>query len=210
VGVNSTPAWRGPGEGQGTMRPSRGDLLEALAWAIFAGAAFALTYRFDAPLPGYKFGAVGWPRAIIIATGVSALALLLSAVLSRPPGRGGSGDRHAPPRSLAAEGDPSLGRALGSLLRARWRTVLGRFATFAVPLAYVFVMGRVGFLLTTPFFLAAYMYLVGIRRPFTLVWVTTAIYALVVVIFVKALYTPLPQGVGVFHSLNGQLINLIR
>lgn len=192
------------------MKAPRRDLLEALAWLILAGAAFALTYRFDAPLPGYRFGAVGWPRAIIVAIGVSALALVLSALLSRSAGRGRPGSPQAPSPSRTAAGDPPPEGPPVGFGRAGRRTALTRLTTFALPLAYVFAMGKIGFLLATPFFLVAYMYVVGVRRPFTLAWVTATVYALVVVIFVKALYTPLPQGVGVFHSLNGQLIGLIR
>jgi hypothetical protein len=44
----------------------------------------------------------------------------------------------------------------------------------------------------------------------TLIAVTVGIYGTMVLIFVKLIYTPLPQGAGFFHSLNGQLIGLIQ
>ncbi len=54
------------------------------------------------------------------------------------------------------------------------------------------------------------MYLLGVRRWVTLIAVTAGFYGAVVVIFVKLIFTPLPQGAGFFHSLNGQLIGLIQ
>ncbi|MFQ5829065.1 MAG: tripartite tricarboxylate transporter TctB family protein [Candidatus Methylomirabilia bacterium] len=195
-------------------RIARGSLVEALFWLVFAGTAFAVTYRFDQPLLTYEFGPAGWPRALLVGMALAALGLLLSSVsftLQRPTC---SRDADAPPHWPRAGSGVDAGvicePATAPPGKADLKTNLRRVTTFALPFAYVFAMDRVGFLLITPFFLAAYICLLGLRRWPTLVGVTAAIYCLVVLIFVKLLFTPLPQGVGFFHRLNGQYISLIR
>jgi hypothetical protein len=83
-------------------------------------------------------------------------------------------------------------------------------AIVVLPLVYVYAMHKLGFLLVTPVFLPAFMYLLGVRRWRTLVLTTVGFYAAIVLLFVKLIFTPLPQGAGFFHSLNGQLIGLIQ
>ncbi|MFQ5915229.1 MAG: tripartite tricarboxylate transporter TctB family protein [Nitrospinota bacterium] len=169
-----------------------GSLAEPLAWLAIAGVTFALTYQFDEPLPTYAFGPAGGPRALLVGIFIAALALLL---FPDPVATGGTSETYP-------DGSPPPGTDRNAKLR--------RLGIFVVPLVYVFMMDRVGFLLVTPFFLAAYMYLLGFRRWLPLACVTLAIYGLIVAIFVKLLFTPLPQGVGFFHSLNGWYISLIR
>jgi len=67
-----------------------------------------------------------------------------------------------------------------------------------------------GFLLTTPVFLAVYMVVLGVKRLRTVAVITVALSALLLVIFVKLVFTPLPQGAGVFNSINGEIIGLVQ
>lgn len=188
-------------------RPQGGNAAEALFWLLFAGGTFALTYTFDQPLSTYAFGPAGWPRILIGGIALAALALLLSSLASRRS----QGPLGVTPSSLSAVYDDPDGAPAGeSLPAASLRTAMKRLAIFVLPLAYVLAMGKIGFLPVTPFFLIAYMYVLGVRGWFALSWVTLVIYGLVVVIFVKLLYTPLPQGAGFFHSVNGKLISLIQ
>ena len=39
---------------------------ELAVWLGLAGAAWLLTYQFDRPVQGYRFGATGWPRTILV------------------------------------------------------------------------------------------------------------------------------------------------
>jgi hypothetical protein len=159
---------------------------------VFSGIAFMLTFQFDEPLPTYTFGPAAWPRALLVGIAVAAMCLLIST----DPGK----------TAATSAGDTAAHHAQAT----HRQIILKRLGLFILPLAYVFVMDRIGFLLVTPLFLIVYMYVLGVRSRTTLIWVPLLIYGVVVLLFVKLLFTPLPQGSGVFYSLNGEIINLIQ
>ena len=168
-------------------------LVESLAWFLVAVVAYGLTYQFDEANPSYEFGPAAWPRALLIGV------MLASIMLWRLPGAVGSGGE-SPEKEKDGDPPPGLTR----------RDKLRRFGIFAVPVIYVFAMDKVGFLLVTPFFLIGYMYLLGYRRWLRLIPLCGAIFCAVVLLFVVLMNTPLPQGVGFFHSLNGEILNYLQ
>ena len=168
--------------------------IESLAWVLGAVVVYGLTYQFDEVNPQYEFGPAHWPRALLIGVMISA------AVLWRfPGGATGNGGEDSP---SAQEGK--------SPPKMTVRDKVRRFGIFAVPVLYVFFMDKFGFLLVTPFFLVGYMYLLGYRNWPRLLGVCIGIYCVVVSLFVVLMSTPLPQGVGIFYSLNGYLLNFLQ
>ena len=177
--------------GRPATRRSR---VEAVVWLVLAIAAFIVTFEFDGPLPTFEFGAAFWPRAVIAGVIVAAGILLVTSYFVG-----------------AREPEPAIDeRTTDALPEDAARLTKKTLAIFAIPLVYVYAIHQVGFLLVTPIFLLGYMYLLGVRRWVTLIAVTVGFYGAVVLIFVKLIFTPLPQGAGFFHSLNGQLIGLIQ
>ncbi|MDE0149267.1 MAG: tripartite tricarboxylate transporter TctB family protein [Rhodospirillaceae bacterium] len=179
---------------------------EGLIWLAFAALAFFLTYEFDQPLRGYDLGATTWPRAIILMIGLGAVGLLVSGLLNP----GAEADRSADlDSSFDAESKASPPAASTAEF---WRQALEpkRLLSFGLPLVYVAAMHRFGFLFVSPVFLLAYMYLFGYRKWRVLIAVNLAIYALVLLVFVRLLYTHFPPGLGVFHSLTGRFVDLIQ
>ena len=173
---------------------SRRSRVEAVVWLALGIGAFIVTFEFDGPLPTFEFGAAFWPRVVIAGVIVSAGVLLATSLFA---GAGKPG--------------PAIDeRMTDALPEDAARVTKKALAIFAVPLVYVYAIHQVGFLLITPIFLLGYLYLLGVRRWVTLIAVTVGFYGAVVLIFVKLIYTPLPQGAGFFHSLNGQLIGLVQ
>ena len=170
---------------------SRRDCLGAAAWLVLVATGLVMSLEFDEVQPGYDLTAAFWPRVILIVAGIFAVVLLASSV-------------SATPRS--GEAAPATGEAEGSARRINLHVLV----VFAVPLLYVYAMHKIGFLLVTPVFLPLYMYVLGVRRWPVLAGVTIFLYALIVVVFVKLVFTPLPQGAGFFHSLNGELMGLLQ
>jgi hypothetical protein len=75
----------------------------------------------------------------------------------------------------------------------------------------VFLLRRTGFYLTTPVFLAAYLYLLGERNAVRIVLVTAIIYVLMNAIFTTIFYVPLPVGNWpVFYDINTWLLESYR
>ncbi len=178
-----------------TGRPaSRQGRVEAVFWLALAIAAVIATFEFDGPLPTFEFGAAFWPRVVFAGIIVAAGVLLVTS-------------------HFAGAGEPEAGideRMSDALPEDAAHVTKKTLAIFALPLVYVYAIHQVGFLLVTPIFLLGYMYLLGVRGWVTLIAVTVGFYGAVVLIFVKLIFTPLPQGAGFFHSLNGQLIGLIQ
>ena len=174
--------------------------LEGLLWVVLALGLYLLTFDFDQELREYELGAATWPRFMIIMIGLGGIGL--AAVQTR---RGNSAS--AGP-SVAHVDDTSSAEFLPETVSKK--TDLKRLLTFGLPLIYVFSMHYLGFLLVSPFFLIAYMYLFGYRKWRILFYVNITVYVIVLIIFIKLLYTHLPPGLGIFHNLNGEFIDLVQ
>ncbi len=182
-------------------------VVEGLIWLGFAALAFALTFEFDRPLRGYEFGATGWPRFMILMIAFGAGGLLISRILKAKPSNVNSGTSS---NNSLTNSEGADDRGVGATADLRQVLDPKRLLTFGLPIVYVLAMQQFGFLFVSPFFLVAYMYLFGYRRWSTLIWVNVMIYALVLLIFVRILYTAFPPGHGIFHSLTGQFVDLIQ
>lgn len=168
---------------------------ELAVWLVLAGGAYALSFRFDQPIGGYRFGAAGWPRAI--AALILAVALVQFAVRFAGAQRAHPGEPAAPFWSQFFAGGA--------------RANLTVAAAFALPILYVLLLPRTGFYLTTPLFLIAYLYVLGERRWRHLIGVSLVIYALMVLVFTTVFYVALPVGNWpVFYDLNNWLLEAYR
>ncbi|MEL7567375.1 MAG: tripartite tricarboxylate transporter TctB family protein [Dehalobacterium sp.] len=78
----------------------------------------------------------------------------------------------------------------------------GMAMAFIILVLYVFLAKYVGFILITPFFLFAFMYMLDTRRYLLMVSCSLLTTVAVVVLFIKVLYIPLPLGIGIFKSIN--------
>lgn len=156
--------------------------VELGVWLTLGALAYGLSYQFADEAGTYLWGAASWPRTVAGLMVLGALAqagMRLRAYAKRP-------DTSPPAAPAPAEAAESL-----SPLAARR---LGFVANFALPLLYVFALPRTGFYLTTPFFLAAYLALLGERRPGVLIAAPLVIFALVNIVFTKLFYVALPTG----------------
>ena len=175
-------------------------LLEAFLWLSFCVLAYAGTYRFDDSFSDFRYGAAGWPRGVIILIAVFTLTLLVTSLVSYRR----NGEPTAPgPVSPALPEEAPAQETIGSISR-----LLG---SFLMPLVYIFLLSRTGFYLTTPVFIAGYMYLLGERRLVHLVGTTLLIFVLCILIFTVLLYVPLPVGNwSGFYEINNAFLSLIK
>ena len=161
-------------------RFSSGQWIEAAFWLGFAVLAYAFTFTFDREIEIYRFGAAGWPRAVIVLLALAALCQLAQAL--RAPEEPGPGPEEGAERS----GMAPAGHGGGYRLRVA--------LTLLLPLAYAASLDYTGFYVTTPFFLAAYLFVIGERRVRFLVLVPLVIYLLLLLFFTKLLFVNLPVG----------------
>lgn len=169
-------------------------LVEFGLWLTLAVGAFFLTFDFDQPLDVYRFGAASWPRVLILALAVGALVQFALTWYAR--------------RLIGVSETQSY---WSQLKESGFVFVVKLTATFAIPLLYVYLLPRTGFYVTTPFFLAGYMYVMGERRPIHLVGSTLVIYGLSLLIFTRLLFVALPVGNWPgFYDVSNWLLVLIR
>ncbi len=167
---------------------------EAVGWVCVILVVFWLSFDFDGPLPHYPPGAALWPRIVLAGMGIAAAVLLVSRFM---------------PQTIRDEAKATpeyIEEAPEDLSGVSWRTV----GVFVLPIVWVYAMHKMGFLLVTPFFLIAFTWLMGVTRWRTLLLFGFGFYAMLVVVFYKLIFTPLPMGAGFFHSLNGEILAVIQ
>ena len=76
--------------------------------------------------------------------------------------------------------------------------IFGGFIAFF----YIIVVHYVGFLITTPVFMALYMHVTGYRKKVMLVVAPLLAIAVFLLLFVVATYIPLPRGIGIFKDIS--------
>ncbi len=181
------------------MRDLRNPVIEGIFWVAFSFVAYLLTYQFDEKLDQYRYGATGWPRVLIVALAAFAIVQTTLSIL-KYRGKRGTGQIETQ-SSDGSSGGPATGIQVG----------LKRLGIFVVPLAYLFLMPRIGYYIITPIFLAGYMVLLGERRLFHLIGTTLMIFALTMVVFTKLLFVPLPIGNWPgFYEMNSLFLSLIK
>jgi hypothetical protein len=171
-------------------RKPLGFYLEPLAWILLATAALLLTRNFDISQPNFKLGPAFWPRAILIGIIVAALVLAMTKLFMR-------------------QSDPDEFVAM-QVSRSDSKVSLQLLVIFALPLVYTYAIHMFGFYLITPVFVPVLMFALGLRSWRLLLFVTAGLYVGLVTLFVWLMFTPLPQGIGYFYTLNGILMGYVQ
>jgi hypothetical protein len=160
-------------------------------WALWLGlAAFAWVQIgfFDRDLPHYAYGTAGWPKLVCLMIAAGATAQLLM-------------------RLAKAERDALAPAAVGD----RWSKRAQRLLIFALPFLFVWLTPLIGFYVATPFFVLALLLLLEVRKPVALIGVTATVWALVLLIFTRFFYVPLPDGRwDGFYEANVAIIDFAR
>jgi hypothetical protein len=83
--------------------------------------------------------------------------------------------------------------------------------TLALPLVYAALLQGMGYYALTPFFLAGYLYVTGVRRAAPLILVPLVLYGAVTVLFTRVLYVGLPTGYWPgFYDFGNWVVILLR
>ena len=135
------------------------------------------------PVPG-QLGPDFWPRLVLVGLmGACALKVLEVA------------------RGRAVETAPARPRPLSVAMLA---------GGIALVLGYTVAAPLLGFPVTTVLFLLAFMRLAGTRRPITLVPIAVLGTVVLLYVFVKFVYLPLPKGAGAMEDFTIFLYRLLR
>lgn len=165
---------------------------ESIFWIVFLLILLWLSNDFDKPLRYFPLGAAFWPKVVISFMAIATAILFASTFITRIEVENTQNSHlEETPKDLAGVG---------------WRT----FAIFITPLIWALIMHKVGFLLTTPFFIIFFTRFMGVTNWRVLLSYTVLFYSTIVFVFYKLIFTPLPMGAGVFHTVTGELMALIQ
>jgi len=159
----------------------KGELVFSLL--IFVGALFLywVTGSFSSAsvMQGGQMGPSFWPRfllgAILLFSGIVSLGLI---------------------RKIAKE------KAWGETFMTLDRGKVRFFVAISLSVAYLIFLPLLGFIAITPVFMIAFMVLLGEKSKGWIVGVSIAMTAIIVVLFTKAMYVPLPRGVWLFREFS--------
>lgn len=140
----------------------------------------------EGPIPG-QLGAYFWPRVILILLMVSCGIKGLE-ILSEKKGKERADEAASalPPMHV-----PKL------------------IALMAMVIGVVLAMDKIGFLLSNFFFLLFFLFLTGLRRKLSLLMISAGGTLVLLYLFVKVVYLPLPKGMGFFEDITLFLYRLL-
>lgn len=130
-------------------------------------------------LQGARMGPTFWPRFIL------GCLILLSGIVSV-----------GTIRKIAKE------KAWGETLLTMDRGKVRFFAAIGLSVAYLLLLPVLGFIAVTPVFMMAFMLLLGEKSKGWIIGVAIAMTGIIVVLFTKAMYVPLPRGVWLFREFS--------
>lgn len=76
------------------------------------------------------------------------------------------------------------------------------FAALGLIIAYLILIKLMGFILTTPPFMVLFMILLGEKSKGWMLTVSVGMTVIIVILFTKAMYVPLPRGVWLFRQIS--------
>ena len=150
---------------------------------IFAGSIvlYWVTGSFGkgTVLQGAQMGPAFWPRFIL------GLIILLTGVVSV-----------GTIRKIIKE------KAWGESLMTMDRGKVRFFTAIGLGVGYLTLLPILGFIAITPIFMILFMLLLGEKSKGWIIGVSFAMTAVIVVMFTKAMYVPLPRGVWMFREFS--------
>lgn len=159
----------------------KGELIFSILILIAALFLYWVTGSFGTGtvLQGAQMGPAFWPRLLLGAL------LLLSVIVSA-----------GTIRKIARQ------KAWGESLLTMDRGKVRFFAAIGLGAGYLILLPVLGFIAITPVFMIAFMLLLGEKSKGWILGVSVAMTAIIVILFTKAMYVPLPRGVGLFREFS--------
>lgn len=141
-------------------------------------------YTIAAQYKGHEvYGKLGpgfWPKFILICLMILSVLIGIDAFRAR--------------KKSSEEKSSELVKGAGSRIRF--------FSALILIIAYFFLLNIVGFVALTPFFLVAFMILLGEKSWPWMIGLSIGMTVIILLAFTQAMYVPLPRGLGIFHKFS--------
>jgi putative tricarboxylic transport membrane protein len=127
-----------------------------------------------------KLGPGFWPEFILIVMMILCFLVAVDAFRAR--------------KKSTKEKESEAFKSAGSRIRF--------FSALILIVAYFILMNMIGFIALTPFFLIAFMILLGEKSWFWMIILSVGMTIFIIIAFTQAMYVPLPRGIGIFHDFS--------
>ena len=169
-------------------------IVETLVWLSIVLVFYLFSFEFDQEIEIYKFGATGWPRAILVIllfVTIGNFQHLYKKGSAAQLGRVGISDDE---EEISYDGIGSIKKLI---------------AILSLPLIFSWSLKPVGFYSATPVFIVLTIMLLGEKRIKWVLGITLFIYLVLILLFMVILNAPLPQGnVSPFYDFSAFMLTL--
>ena len=155
----------------------KGEFLFSILIFLISAGLYLVTGSFKGHELYGKLGPAYWPRFIIYCLLVLSAMVFLKTFYQL--------------RKQQAWSDPLIKIDEGKLRI---------FATIVLIASYLSILNIFGFIITTPFFLIILMRLLGEKINGWSLCISVAMTSIIVFLFTKAMYVPIPRGTGIFRK----------
>jgi len=157
----------------------KGELVFSVLIVLVSAALFWVAQSFEGSRAYARLGPEFWPTVVLTALMVLGAAVAVITV-----------------RKIGRE------KAWKEPLLAMDSSTFRLFTALALIVAYLVLVPRTGFILTTPPFMVLFMLLLGERSKGWMATVSLGMTAVIVILFTKAMYVPLPRGGWIFREFS--------
>jgi putative tricarboxylic transport membrane protein len=157
----------------------KGELVFSVLIVLASAVLFWVAQSFEGSRVYARLGPEFWPTIVLAAL------MVLGVIVSV-----------AKARKITRE------KAWGEKLLTVDRDKLRFFSAVGLIVAYLILIKILGFILTTPPFMVLFMILLGEKSKGWMSSVSIGMTAIIVILFTKAMYVPLPRGVWLFRDFS--------
>jgi len=157
----------------------KGELVFSLLIILVSAVLLWIAQSFRGMGIYAKLGPNFWPTLVLLSLIVLGVVVSVASV-----------------RKISRE--KSWGEPILTMDRGKMRLL----AAFGLIVVYLILIKLLGFILTTPPFMVLFMLLLGEKSKGWMLSVSVGMTAIIVIMFTKAMYVPLPRGVWLFRQIS--------
>lgn len=188
--------------------------IPSLVFFLIGLIAFIQSFNFPAAqTKGFTLGPAFWPRMIsVVLMGASFTHISVLVWSNSHKSQGNDCNARPIPSDQKAKhkGKSNHESQASSELNQTDSTFWHVTPAILLGFLYVYLIPKIGFLFLTPFAMVTYMIILGARDWKKILLTSLAVYVSILLVFVKLLYLPIPEGTIVFfRNINVFLIELV-
>jgi len=170
-----------------------GDKVIICIIVLFTAVFYYFTTKIPSPHVETSLGGAFWPKLILILLFLTSCSCLMRLLFGKKRNKGQMADEQKEESYAHIKEKEEVDETTSFPL-----LIFGILISFI----YIASLKWVGFTITTPIFMALFLYITGYKKKIMLTAVSLITTAVFLLLFVIATYIPLPRGHGIFKSIS--------